>query len=96
MSVLWNGAFDLAEDSSVLLAPSGTPWTLQLIPLTGATVTVEITATPADALGDGGADADWDQLGSPLIAATMISSEIPVSAIRVSVSGGDARGALHS
>ncbi len=47
----------LAADSSALLDPGGEPWSLAVSPEAGATVTVEITVTPADAIADDGAGA---------------------------------------
>lgn len=74
----------LAADSSALLDPGGAPWSLSVIPEDGATVTVEITVTPAADIAADVAGAVWHVLGEPLTAAELIAFPSPVTAIRLS------------
>ncbi len=80
----------IGADASLILAPSGAPWTLAVLPEGGATVTVAISVTPAAAIGADGAGAAWHALGDALSAPELIAFPSPVTAIRVSSAAGGA------
>lgn len=80
----------LAAGASVILAPGGAPWSLGVAPEAGATVTIEVSVTPAAQIGADGAGATWFQLDEALTAPGMITFPGPVTALRLSAAGAGA------
>lgn len=78
----------LAAGQSLVIAPERAAWTLGVIPGSGATVTVEITATPAALHGADGSGAVWHALGGPRTANELIMAPGPVTGIRATAAGG--------
>ncbi len=74
----------LAAGASLILAPGGAPWSLGVTPEVGATVTLEVSVTPAAQLGEDGSGGTWFALGEPMTAAGMITFPGPVTALRLS------------
>jgi len=74
----------LSAGASLILAPGGFPWSLGVTPEAGATVTIEVSVTPAKQIGADGAGATWFQLGDPLAEAGLITFPGPVTALRLS------------
>lgn len=83
----FEGRYPVASGGVLVLAPSRRPWSLR-VELSGAgSYTVEISASPADAINpDSGSGGMWEQLEAGA-ASDLIPCDYAVSAIRVTLTG---------
>lgn len=75
----------VADGNTTILVLARSPWSVFVHPGAGATANVEISATPTAEL----ASARWITLESNLATPTAMTHPGPVTAVRVTASGGD-------
>jgi hypothetical protein len=74
----------VAAGTSSVLFPTAAPWTLSVVPESGGTATVDVTATPRELWKLNESLAVWHALDDePIDAATLYAFPGPVVAIRV-------------
>lgn len=73
----------IAAGEAGLIAPARAPWTLSVAPGDGGTVDVEVTVTPLDLIGAGGAGAIWHALSSAETDPQLHVFSGPVTCVRV-------------